>query len=125
MPKPSFKVVITNEGLRNWGATMFKAANAAGIAYESEVKRYPPQDEVAPGTRYVRTGTLGNTAHYEAIGDLESGEKYIIEVGGVDYEPYVMDGTVKWPGWPGKLDKIKLAMVSRFKATLMRSLHKR
>ena len=120
MPE-SFKVTILNPALRNWPATIRKAIESAGATYPTVMKRYPPQSEVAPDTKYVRTGTLGNTSAYK----VDSGAgKYTAEVGGVNYTPYVLHGTKHWAGWPGKLEMVISELKRGFGVGLRKALHK-
>ena len=121
----TFRLEIKNPGLKNLPTTIRGALDGAGAAFQSEVKRYPPQDEVAPGTKYKRTGTLGNTASYTmsiGVGD------YKMDVGGVKYMPYVVtDDNAEfkhWAGWPGKREKVIAEVKRGFRVMLKKLLHK-
>jgi len=114
----SFKLVINNRALENIPEAVRLGLELSGAAFQSEVKRYPPQ---ASGVTYKRTGTLGNTAAYKVEG---GGSHYTMDVGGVDYMPYVLNGTSKWVGWPGKLAKAKSEIIRGFTIGLKRVLGK-
>ena len=114
----SFNLVITNKALENIPAAVRTGLELSGAAFTSEVKRYPPQ---AAGVTYRRTGTLGNTAAYKVEG---GGSHYTMDVGGVTYMPYVLNGTSKWVGWPGKLAKAKAEIIRAFTIGFKRVLGK-
>lgn len=106
-----FEVTVTK---KEWLSNPSKRWNAgldrAGINYRQRLQRahYPP---IPPGSTYIRTGTLANKATYEIV---EFGKT--AELRGVFYEPYVLFGTSKWQGWPGKIDELKEYIQSGFKA---------
>ena len=114
----SFEFRWLNPRLENLPAAIMRGLEGGGIAFNSEEKRYPPQRSKYP---YKRTGTLGNTAHYQVGGGAGH---YTMDVGGVYYMPYVLFGTCKWVGWPGKLAKAKSELVRGFVVVFKKAIGK-
>ena len=167
MPEPTFRLVITNPGLKTWPRPIAQGLEAAGAAFQSEMKRYPAKEVSAPLAEaagkyrtinvfdsYRRTGTLGNTAHYQVSGGLED-DGMSMAVGGVGYMKYVLGGTgiygpkhkpirpvtkplLAWRGaggwhfakevrgmiWKGKLAKVKAELVRGFAVGFKKAMHK-
>ena len=98
-------------------AALKSAFDAAGAAYSSEMKNYPAQSEVAPGTKYERTGTLGNTATYKT-------ETNLVQLIGRYYGAFVLGGTRYWAGWPGKKEAILSRCETAFREAFNRAMHK-
>lgn len=82
---------------------------AAGLAFRQDlqIEKYPP----APAeTSYIRTGhTAANAGFNITIVGQE------MQFGSMFYLPYLLFGTTKWIGWPGKQDEIKSDMIAAFK----------
>ena len=114
----SFEFTWLNPRLENLPAAIAKGLEGGGTAFNSEEKRYPAQ---SPTTNYVRTGTLGNTSAYKVGGGAGH---YTMDVGGVDYTPFVLNGTSKWVGWPGKLAKAKSELVRGFVVVFKKAIGK-
>ena len=90
------------------------AFDAAGAAYSSEIKNYPAQSS---GTKYERTGTLGNTATYKT-------EATQVSFIGKYYGAFVLGGTRYWAGWPGKKEAILSRCETAFREAFNRAMHK-
>ena len=93
-----------------------KGLQAAGAAYRAEIAIYPPQEEVAPGTPYKRTFSLRRTAKYELISSKE------VDFTGRFYGEYVLGGTTKWKGWPGKAEAIKKRAIDALRKAITKGV---
>ena len=91
-----------------------QALTNAGGAFQAEMKIYPPQSEVAPGTKYVRkkeAGGLAGEANYQV-------QPNVVQFTDLYYGPWVLGGNRWWAGWPGKKEAIKTRAIAAFKAGL-------
>lgn len=82
---------------------------AAGLAFRQalQISQYP---SAPPETSYIRTGHTASMANYniEIFGQSMS-------FGSMYYLPYLLFGTSKWAGWPGKKEQITNDMTAAFK----------
>jgi hypothetical protein len=142
--------VTRSDWLRNPTGRWAKPLAMAGQAFQSEVRKYPPEvsseGEGLVGT-YARTNNLAKQVRYEVLGDGNIcnliGPKYLtyLLLGTGIYGPKgaPITGNMFWTAtkgpftgkllhansirgtiWPGKLDAVKQAIADGFKVGLQR-----
>ena len=117
----TFHFEWTNPAFEDLPAAIAAGLEAGGVGWHQALGGYPPQTAEA-AAHYQRTMHLADKAAYKVNGG--GAGHYTMDVGGIYYSGYVLNGTEKWEGWPGKLDAAKSLVTRAFVAAFKRILRK-
>lgn len=85
----------------------------AGLNFRQGLQRshYPA---IPPHTQSVRTYMTADKAGFRVV---DYG--HIMVFGSTFYLPFILDGTRKWEGWPGKKDELRALMEEGFRSAIV------
>ena len=96
--------------LENFKERIDKALTTAGVGYVYQRGRYPAQGQLTRPYKQTRSFATLPATSFQIV---KSGAT--MNIFAVFYGKYILGGTSKWQGWPGKWDQIKVSIANGFK----------
>ncbi|MGO8684488.1 MAG: hypothetical protein ACLQUT_07930 [Thermoleophilia bacterium] len=105
---PVIVKIDVSPAIKNWPQPISDGLESAGVKFKAVISQYPPQN---PGSDYVRTKFMSHTTAYKVANGAGD---YRLDVGGVKYMTYVLNGTGVY-GYTGQPIKPKTGKVLAWK----------